>query len=262
MTLSLRGHWLSRDSGRDLIVVGPSLGTAVTPLWRPCTDELVRQAKVDVLGWELPGHGDGPPTDEPFTLADLAEAIVALVDRVRPDTRFHHAGVSVAGATGLELQLGPSRDRLRGSAVVCSGARLGTGQQWAERAELVRAAGTPVMIEGSARRWFAPGFIDRQPDLAGSLLSSLQHTDAASYARVCEALGSFDVRDQLSDLAGPLLVLGGAEDVVAPPEMQRELHAAVPGASLSVLDGVAHLAPVEAPRAVATTLSDWIEETR
>jgi acetyl-CoA acetyltransferase len=47
------------------------------------------------------------------------------------------------------------------------------------------------MVAGSAVRWFAPGFADREPAVAGTLLTSLSDTDRESYALACEALASF-----------------------------------------------------------------------
>lgn len=83
-TPTLRGHWLTPDRGRQLLVVGPSLGTGVVALWDGCAQVVSDRAEVDVLGWDLPGHGDGEPFDEPFSLEDLASAVVTLVDRARP----------------------------------------------------------------------------------------------------------------------------------------------------------------------------------
>ncbi|MFK5634111.1 alpha/beta fold hydrolase [Ornithinimicrobium sp. LYQ103] len=264
--LALRGHWLTPDTGRDLLVVGPSLGTGVVALWDECAGSVAAGVGFDVLGWDLPGHGDSDPCDEPFTLEDVARAVVALVDVVRPGEGFVHAGVSVGGAVGLVLAvgdaLGSSAQRVRGSVVCCSGARIGTPEGWHERADLVRRAGTPVMVEGSAQRWFAPGFLEREPRTGTGLLTTLQHADKDSYARVCEALAQHDVVDRLGAITVPVLVLGGRHDAVCTPEQQQELAGQIPGASLVIVEGAAHLAPAEQPTEVAGVLLDWLEGLR
>ena len=264
--LTLRGHWLTPDTGRDLLVVGPSLGTGVVALWDECAGSVVAGAEVDVLGWDLPGHGDGDPYDEPFTLEDVARAVVALVDEVRPGEGFVHAGVSVGGAVGLVLAvgdaLGAAAPRVRGSVVCCSGARIGTPEGWRERADLVRRAGTPVMVEGSAQRWFAPGFLERSPRTGTGLLTTLQHADKDSYARVCEALAQHDVVDRLGAVTVPVLVLGGRHDAVCTPEQQQELAGQIPGSSLVIVEDAAHLAPAEQPVEVAGVLTDWLAGLR
>lgn len=267
--LTLRGHWLTPDRGLPLLVVGPSLGTGVVPLWDDCARVLAQaaDAEVDVLGWDLPGHGEGEPVDEPFTLEELAGAVVDLVERARPGADFVHAGVSVGGAVGLALAAGEGlregdRPRVRGSAVICSGAKIGTAEGWAERADLVRRAGTPVMVEGSAQRWFAPGFIEREPRTATALLTTLQHADKDSYARVCDALGQADLRPHLAGISVPVLVMGGRHDAVVDPESQQALAAQIPDASLVIVEEAAHLAPAERPGEVAEVLAAWMAGVR
>jgi 3-oxoadipate enol-lactonase/4-carboxymuconolactone decarboxylase len=237
------------------LVVGPSLGTSVTALWGQVAELL--GDRFHVIGWELPGHGRGTPADAPFSMADLAAAVVAGVDRVLGPVPFAYAGDSVAGCVGLRLAL-DAPDRLSGVAVLCTGARIGDPESWHERAALVRASGTPVMVEASARRWFAPGFLDRRPAVGTALLGALQDADKESYALICEALAGFDVRDRLPQIRVPLLVLAGSEDESTPAELLRADATAVAGARFVELDGVAHLAPAEAPNAVASLLVDHL----
>ena len=180
--------------------------------------------------------------------------MIALVDSIAPGARFHYAGVSLGGATGLQLGI-KHGDRLKSLSVQCSGAKLGTPEGWLERAETVRTQGTPVMIQGSAQRWFAPGFMDRQPELSSRLLHTLRDADRFSYAFCCEALAGFDVRDQLGTITVPTQVVAGALDGVATPSMAEEVAAGITsggGTATAVsLEGVAHLAPFEAPGHVA-----------
>jgi 3-oxoadipate enol-lactonase/4-carboxymuconolactone decarboxylase len=241
-----------RDEPKPLLVLGPSLGTS-TRLWSACADALAED--YDIVAWDLPGHGRSAPTTEPFTIADLAGSVLDVVDRVRPG-RFCYAGDSVGGAVGLQLLL-DAPDRVQAAAVVCSGARIGEDTAWRERAELVRRSGTPVMVSASAQRWFAPSFLDRDPATGSALLHDLQSADSESYALVCEALAAFDVRDRLGDVGAPVLAVSGAVDVTAPPELGRLVAETVRDGTFVLLDGVAHLAPAEAPERTAGLLRSF-----
>ena len=240
---------LAGTEGQPLLVVGPSLGTSVTALWAQVAELLGERHHV--VGWELPGHGHGAPTKEPFGLAEVAAGVVAAVDRSLGPVTFGYAGDSVGGAVGLQLAL-DAPERLDSIVVLCTGAKIGTAEGWAERAATVRASGTPAVVEASAQRWFGAGFLERSPEVGTALLQSLQHADAESYALVCEALGGFDVRERLAEIAVPVLAVGGAEDMPTPAATLREHAARIRGARFVELDGVAHLAPAEAPRAVAS----------
>jgi 3-oxoadipate enol-lactonase len=243
---------------KPLLVVGPSLGTS-SVLWTQAGGLLGDD--FDVIAWDLPGHGVSPTATETFDVAELADAVVELVDSIAPGERFHYAGVSLGGATGLQLGI-KHGERLKSLSVQCSGAKLGTTEGWLERAETVRSQGTPVMIQGSAQRWFAPGFMEREPELSSRLLHSLRDADRFSYAFCCEALAGFDVRDELGSIRVPTQAVAGAEDAVAPPSFAEEVAKGITAgggtASAVTLEGVAHLAPAEAPAHVAELLKGLI----
>lgn len=228
------------ETSRRVLVVGPSLGTSVALLWRDCAALL---DGFEVIGWDLPGHGNGRPAVGPFSVRDVADAVEEAVRWFGRSVSY--AGVSFGGAVGLELA---SRAGTRVESVVCIAAAPSIGEpaMWHERAALVRRAGTPVMVEGSAQRWFAPGFVERAPDTAGALLTSLAEADKDSYAWACEALAGFTAGAPVR----PVHVVAGEHDVVVPPGV-AEL---VPATSFRVVAGVGHLPPVEDPVAVAKVL--------
>lgn len=247
---------------RPLLVVGPSLGTS-SVLWSDAATLL--SDDYDVVAGQVPGHGVSPAATETFDVAGLADSVVDLVDAIAPGETFHYAGVSLGGATGLQLGI-KHGERLKSLSVQCTGAKIGTPEAWLERAETVRSQGTPLMIQGSAQRWFAPGFMDREPERSSRLLHALRDTDRFSYAFCCEALAGFDVRDELGSITVPTQAVAGAEDTVAPPSLAREtvdgITAGGGTANAVTLEGVAHLAPAEAPAHVAEllrTLITWSE---
>jgi 3-oxoadipate enol-lactonase len=246
---------------KPLLVVGPSLGTS-TLLWSQAGALLGDD--VDVVAWDLPGHGISPAAAETFSLAELADAVVELVDSIAPGAQFHYAGVSLGGATGLQLGL-KHGERLKSLSVQCAGAKIGTPEGWLERAETVRKQGTPVMIEGSAQRWFAPGFMEREPERSSQLLHTLRDADRFSYAFCCEALAGFDLRSELGSIRVPTQAVAGAEDTVAPPSLAKEIVDGITTgggtANAVTLEGVAHLAPFEAPGHVAGLLRSLISWT-
>ena len=245
-----------------LLVAGPSLGTS-TILWNRAASLL--GADYDVVAWDLPGHGVSPAAGDSFDVPDLADAVVDLIDSIAPGASFHYAGVSLGGAVGLQLGI-KHGERLKSLSVQNSGAKIGTPEGWLERAEIVRTQGTPVMIQGSAQRWFAPGFMDSQPEISSRLLHALRDADRFSYAFCCEALADFDVRAELGSISVPTQVIAGALDGVATPAMADEVAAGITAgggtATAVTLEGISHLAPAEAPAHVAELmrgLLSWAE---
>lgn len=237
-------------AGDRLLVVGPSLGTSVTELWSAAA---VRMADVfEVVGWDLPGHGQSVPATAAFTVAELAAVVRRTAAQLAGDRAVSYAGVSLGGAVALDLAVEPGPF----SHVTCiaSAARLGAPEMWHERAALVRRAGTPVMVSGSAERWFAPGFLERDPATGNRLLLGLSDTDDESYALACEALAVFDLLPRIGDVRVPLLVTPGEHDVVVPPAHAGLTADRSPRSTFRLLEGCGHLPPAEAPELVAEAL--------
>jgi len=231
----------SEDAER-VVVVGPSLGTAVAPLWARCADLLPPSWRV--FGWDLPGHGASPAATQSFSVEDLAGAVrrhAVVVAGARP---VSYAGVSLGGAVGFVLAFAPGPFDVVVS--LASAAKIGTSVAWFERAEAVRTAGTRSMVAGSAERWFAPGFRTHDRDAADGLLKALVDVDDESYAKACEALAHYDVRDRSGMNRIPFLRVGGRCDVVIPTS---EVGV--------VLEGVGHLPPIEDPASTAAVITKF-----
>lgn len=239
----------TEGSGRPLLV-GPSLGTRVAACWGPTIPFL---ADRPVYGWDLPGHGVSPAARDGFSITDLAKGVLTAVDEVGLG-RFDVAGVSLGGL--VSLGLGLQSQQVTSVTMVCSLPRIGTLEGWTERAAAVRASGTPSLVRGSAERWFAPGFIEREGMVSGGMLRDLMDVDDESYALCVELLGATDLRSAVSSLSVPFTIVAGAEDAVIPLDAAEEAVSSARSGRLEVLPGVAHQAAVEAPEALARILQE------
>jgi 3-oxoadipate enol-lactonase/4-carboxymuconolactone decarboxylase len=233
----------SGASDARLIVLGPSLGTT-SELWDVVANSLA--ADYRVLRFDLPGHGFSVPATSPFSIAELAEAVLNLVDSVGGGS-FYYAGDSMGGAIGLSIALGHP-DRLLGVAAFSTSTTFGPAEGWDARAAQVRASGTASVVSSSASRWFAPGFLERDPGPGATALNRLLEIDDESYALCCEALAAFDLTSEAGTIGVPVLCVAGESDLPTPPDEVRALFDLIPGASYVVLNGAGHLPVLEVPR--------------
>jgi 3-oxoadipate enol-lactonase/4-carboxymuconolactone decarboxylase len=261
----ITGVQLSDPSAGPLLLLGNSIGTSATALWS--ASAAVLGERFHVVAWDLPGHGKNTaPVSAGFTMAELAAGLLAFADRVLTDRgerggRLYYAGDSLGGAVGLQVLL-DAPGRIVAAVLLCTGAKIGDAEGWRERAARVRASGTTAVVNQSVERWFASGFLEREPQVGRRLLDSLRAADAEAYALACEALADFDVRSRLGEIAVPVLAVAGAEDFATPPGLLAEIADGVQRGALQILDGVAHLAPAEAPREVVKLIMTHFGEER
>jgi len=243
-------------AGAPLVVLGHSLGTGIL-LWENVVPALAAEYRVALLS--LPGHEQTPVPAEPFTLAELADA-VAEAGQQLAGGRFLYAGVSIGGALGLELALGHP-EALLGAAIIASGAALGGAEHWTARAEMVRQQSPAALVGPSSKTWFAPDSITNEPVLTGRILRVLQETPSEGYARCAEALAKYDLSSRLGEISVPILAVYGEFDTVGPEEKQDQIVAGVQRGRKLRIDGAAHQPPAEQPDAVSEALLGFFAET-
>ncbi|HEX7526434.1 MAG TPA: hypothetical protein VF327_09010, partial [Gaiellaceae bacterium] len=96
------------------------------------------------------------------------------------------------------------------------------------------------VVDGVLARWFTPAFEDVAP-----YRKTMLSIDREGYARCCEALARWDVRDALAGIRAPTLAIVGVEDPSTPPATVEQIAAGIPGARFEVIDHAAHIPAVE-----------------
>ncbi|WP_439656768.1 3-oxoadipate enol-lactonase [Lentzea sp. HUAS TT2] len=234
----------------EVLVLGPSLGTDLG-LFDAQVAGLADRWRV--VRFDLRGHGGSPVVPGPYSIADLASDVVELLDHLGV-RRFHYLGVSIGGAIGQWLALHWG-SRVLTLTICASAARFADPPQWPVRAATVRAEGTAAIVSSRTGTWFTEDFAAREPAEAERLLDMLRATSAEGYAGCCEAIGTFDVRSELSAVTVPTLVLAGADDPATPPELVREIADGIPSARFEIVAGSAHLFTAERPEIVNTAVA-------
>jgi 3-oxoadipate enol-lactonase len=222
-----------------VVVLSNSLG-ASRGMWDPQVPALAERYRV--VTYDTRGHGESPAPAGPYSLDDLVDDLVALLDEVGAE-RAHVAGLSLGGMTAMRLAARePGRvDRL---ALLCTSAKPDP-QPFLDRAAAVRSGGTAPLAPTVASRWVTPPFAAEHPDLVARLEAMIAGSDDEGYAACCEVVAAVDLREDLGRIAAPTLVVSGAEDPALPPPHQQVIADGIPGAELLTVSPGAHLANLE-----------------
>ncbi|GAY11490.1 alpha/beta fold hydrolase [Pseudonocardia sp. N23] len=193
------------------------------------------------------GHGGSDWDGRPYTGADMADDVAALIETVVGGPA-DVIGMSMGGSTAVLLaQRRP--DLVARLVLADATADYGPDKvaSWAERAEKAVNVPREKQVEFQIDRWFSPSFVDANPDEVQRVCDIFVATDSAAHAAACRALGTVSAADGLGSIAAPTFVLVGDEDYATPPAMAEQLAAGIPDSHLEVLTATRHLSLIQRP---------------
>jgi 3-oxoadipate enol-lactonase len=212
----------------------------------------------DILVFDCRGHGASSKSPGPYAGALFASDLDNLLTAVGWDTSVV-AGASMGGSVALSFA-GAYPARVAGLGLIDTTAWYGSQApaQWEERAQKAVASGMASLIGFQKTRWFSTAFSQAYPDVVQSAVDVFLANDLGSYVETCRMLGHIDARGAMPGFRFPTRIAVGSEDFATPLAMAEAMHDAIPGSTLRVLAGAAHLTPMECPEAVADELQKII----
>lgn len=238
-------HTIDGRHDGPCVLMGGSLGTTLR-MWER---QLPLAETFRLVRFDHRGHGASPVPPPPYEIADLANDVLELMERLGIE-RAHYCGLSIGGMVGIRLgAAAPSRiERL---VLICTSANTGAPEMWRQRAAKVLDAGTvEVVADAVVGRWLTPEYAARHPDVRAELRAMLAATDPVGYAACCGAIERMNLSDDLQRVEAPTLVVSGSDDAATPLEHQRRIAEAIGGARHELVGPAAHLAAVEQPAAL------------
>jgi 3-oxoadipate enol-lactonase len=183
-----------------------------------------------VLRYDCRGAGLSQKVRGELTIDTMADDIAALLDHVGIVGKVALAGVAVGGAIALHFA---ARYSARTSAVAvgspATGIEADRRAAVLERVAKLEAAGMAFAVEDSMRN----GYPD---ELRGDIKRFEQYrarwlgNDPASYATVYRMLATTDMKDEMTRVRCPVLVIGALFDRTRPPAIAKAVADTIPGA--------------------------------
>jgi pimeloyl-ACP methyl ester carboxylesterase len=203
-----------------------------------------------VVAWDMPGCGfsDDPP--DGFGSRDYADLLAAFIERLGLETP-HVLGLSLGSLLALELYHWHGdvpRSLILASAYAGWAGSLPAGVAEQRRQKIAR------MIEAPAGEWvreWLPTLLGKQAsdEVAQEVRAIMADFHPEGQRRLLQSgFAEIDLRDVLSQLDVPTLLLYGEVDVRSPREVAETMHVRIRGSQLVFMPGVGHLGDMEAPQ--------------
>lgn len=120
-------------------------------------------------------------------------------------------------------------------------------------ADDIDARGLVEVADTFAAGLFAPGRLERSPDLGMAFVADMLDAGGPSVCAALRAIADWDATDRLPAVQCPVTVVAGD----AEPDLDRQsVLAQLVRGTFQVLPSTGHLAPMEAPRFVARAITE------
>jgi len=231
------------DASKPALVFSNSLGTKYS-MWQPQIEHF--QQDYYVICYDTRGHGASSAPQGPYSLEQLGQDVVSLLDHLNI-AKAAFCGISMGGLTGQWLAI-HKPERFNHVIVCNTAAKIGQEQAWQDRAALVREQGLAPIAATAASRWFTNPFIQSNPAVVAELSNDLGAGSPEGYANCCEALAKADVREQLSSIQIPVLIIAGQQDPVTTVADGQFMQQRIANSQLFEINA-SHISNIEQPEA-------------
>jgi 3-oxoadipate enol-lactonase len=241
--LALHYQWTGAAEGPVLVLVNGLLTDLGS--WAP---HLPRLADFRCLSYDCRGQGaSDAPEAEHYPVAEHGRDLGHLLDALGVVEPVHVIGLSNGGAAGLCLAA--AQPERVASLVVC-----GAYARCDRLLELKLRSWIAAMEHGGARLRFdvatpwiwGPRFLAEHAEALLGYRSKGEALPAAVAERLIAGAIAHHLDDEeLRRVQARTLVVVGAEDLLTPPRMAREIAQGVPGARLCTLSELGHAAALE-----------------
>jgi 3-oxoadipate enol-lactonase len=231
-------------AGRPVLLFINSLGTDMM-MWQSQIAALERDYLI--VRYDMRGHGQSAAPPGPYSLERLGRDALALIDHLQ-QSAVDLCGISLGGLT-VQWLAANYPHRVRRVVLANTAARIGSADGWDARIAAVRAGGMAAIREIVLARFFSPAYRTANMEAARAIGDTLEAIAPRGYIGACLALRDADLRSAVSRIQAPVLIVAGAADEATPLVQAEELHEAIAGSELAVLQGAGHLSNIEQPEA-------------
>ncbi len=252
----------NRETDAETVVLVEGLGYGRW-MWRWQRDRLAEEG-YRVVVWDNRGTGDSDEPDGPYTVAEMASDLEAVLDAADAE-RAHVVGASMGGMIAQQYAL--DYDRAQSLALLCTSpggdeavptpdetqARMFGVPEDADEREAIRYKMKPAMTDE---------FWEANDDLIADIVDWRLAGDASDAAREAQAAGvaQFDASDRLDDIDVPTLVAHGTADRVLPVGNADLLDDALSNARLAIFEEGSHLFFIEQAEDVNDRLVEFLHD--
>lgn len=240
------------------LLLAHGAGSSLAGTYGPVLDALA--TRHTLVGIDYPGSGDTPRSTTPLSVDDLADQLVAAADTEGLD-RFAVSGYSLGGPVAIRTA---TRHPERVTALLLTAAFPHPDNRLALASSIqskIAASGDRDLL-AAFQLMMALGTQALESMPTEQLQQTLGHLAASTVdgsAEQTDLVGQVDVRDDLTRITAPTLVISTTDDRLVSTTLHRHLADTIPGAQLAEIP-TGHLPMLERTEEWLKLMTDFLDK--
>ena len=209
------------------------------------------------VAMDVRGHGATSKPDQPYSIQSFSEDLYEFLKNLGIP-KAHIFGLSMGGAIAQQFAL-DHPEMARSLILVSTFSFVDEHARQAFNGLKSRLAqgGYPAFFDEVVKLAFTPKYIAANPGPIAELKQKrIQINSPVAIGRATDACLGVNLKDQISQITVPTLVISGRKDVFTPIHLAEQIHRSIRASEWKILEGVGHNLHIEAaPQLVQTVLS-------
>ncbi|MFX0085670.1 MAG: alpha/beta fold hydrolase [Candidatus Hodarchaeota archaeon] len=210
------------------------------------------------LGWKvlilsLPKHGLSNQIKE-VSISNYANAILNLIITLKLE-QVTLIGHSMGGAIAIQLALNDSNNLVSSLVLIGAGAKLKVTPIFFELIETDFIKFLDLMKEFGYNK-------ETKEDVKNRIEEILKNCGPDVFLQDFKACNAFDIREELSNLKIPILIICGENDMMTPSKYSTYLHEKISNSKLSLIPNAGHYVFLESSNEVNKVIEEFLKQIR
>ena len=245
---------LEGPADQPVVLMSNSLMSDHT-MWDPTVPALLGHYRL--LRYDTRGHGQTTVTPGPYSIAQLADDAVGLLDALGIASA-HIMGLSMGGM--IAQQIGARYpDRVQSLLLCDTASEMPPRSMWEERLAIARKDGVAGLVDSTIKRWFTAPFIERTPQAIAKVRAMILGTPTEGYINCASAVRDMVQTTMLLSIKAPTLVMTGRQDPACTVEQSTVLHRMIDTSKMVVIEEAAHLSNIEQPEVFNREIRSFLD---
>jgi 3-oxoadipate enol-lactonase len=212
------------------------------------------------IALDVRGHGGTGKPDQPYSIKGFSEDLYDFMRKLEIP-KAHIFGLSMGGAIAQQLALDhPEMIRSLILASTFSYIDDHARQAFNRLKACLAEGGYPAFFDEVVKLAFTPEYIAANPGPIAELKKKrVAINSPAAIGRATDACLALNLKNQISKINIPTLVVSGRKDVFTPLHLAEQIHRSIRGSEWKILEGVGHNLYIEKAPELAEAVLEFLK---